>query len=189
MITTLIGAGVNLVVCLIFMPIVSKFIGLDYVVYVAIGAFFLSYNAIFVSRVVFSRKLVQLKINWLKFTILYAICIALAIVYTINWNFKWICALAAIIVVIAMNIEEIKFIVTVFVNIFKKKVLKKAVAEGPASESVQDGESGSDANGSVIDEEKENSEENENRPEDVTGKETQDVQNKTENGENGRDEK
>lgn len=189
MITTLIGAGVNLVACLIFMPIVSKFIGLDYVVYVAIGAFFLSYNAIFLSRVLFSRKLVQLEINWLKFTILYAICIALAIVYTINWNFKWICALAAIIVVIAMNIEEIKFIVTVFVNIFKKKVLKKAVAEGPASESVQDGESGSDANGSVIDEEKENRDENEKRPEDVTGKETQDVQNKTENGENGRDEK
>lgn len=133
MTTTLIGAGLNLLLCLVGIPIVAKYIGLEYVVYVAIGAFFLSYNAIFISRIFYARKLVQLDINWFKFFPLYIINIVVAVVYTINISYKWAFALVAIIVVIACHIKEIKEIFNIAVKILRKK---KGQKQEPAPEQI-----------------------------------------------------
>lgn len=122
MITTFIGAGVNLLICIVAMPLVAKYAGMDYVVYAAIGAFFLSYNAIFVSRIFYCKKLVQLDVNWWKFAIMYTVNTAVAIVYTLNWKYKWICAAAAIILMITINFKEIKEILEIFITFAKNKI-------------------------------------------------------------------
>lgn len=136
--TTIIGAGINLVCCMVFIPIVAKYIGLEYVVYVSIIAFFISYNAIFISRVLFSKKLVQLNINWLKFIFLYVLNIAVAVVYTINISLKWIFALVSIAAVIVLNIKEIKEILSIVTKVIKNRIAKKnaPVAEIGSSENV-----------------------------------------------------
>ncbi len=138
MITTLIGAGANLLLCLVGIPVVAKYVGLEYVVYVAIGAFFLSYNAIFISRIFYAKKLVKLNINWLKFALLYLLNIIVAVVYTINVSLKWIFALVSIAAVIVLNIKEIKEILSIFTKVIKNRTAKKnaPVAETGSSEDV-----------------------------------------------------
>ena len=120
MYSTFIGAGINLVVCCIFMPILAKYVGLDSVVYVSIIAFWLSYTSIFTARVIFSRGLVKLKANWLKFVAQYLLLLALAVVYTLNVKYKWICAIAVILLVLIINMREIVFVIKKFLSMLKK---------------------------------------------------------------------
>lgn len=121
MYSTFIGAGVNLAICCIFMPIVAKFIGLDSVVYVSIIAFWLSYTVIFVTRVLLSKKLVKVNANWFKFIAQYLLLMALAVVYTLNVKYKWIYATFVILLILIINIREIIFIFKKFIETLKRR--------------------------------------------------------------------
>ncbi len=139
MTTTLIGAVINILLCVVGMPLVAKFIGLEYVVYVAIVAFFLSYNAIFISRIFYARKLVKLNINWLKFALLYITDILVAVVYTININLKWVFASVAIILIVGLNTHEIKEILNIAMKMLKlKKDKRQETAEQIIDGNAQD---------------------------------------------------
>lgn len=161
MTTTLIGAGINLILCLVFIPLVAKYAGIEYVVYVAMIAFFLSYNAIFISRILFSRKFVKLNINWIKFSILYILDIIVAVIYAINIDLKWVCATAVIIIMICANIKEIKDIFKIAVRIIKKKSGKKQEAATVGVDSDVDEKKEEEISADSITDEKENLSESE----------------------------
>lgn len=127
MISTFIGAGVNLVLCIVGIPIVAKFFGMQYTVYVAGFAFWMSYNAIVITRIYFSRKLIKIKINWTSYVLQYLLNSALAIIYTFNANKKWIYALIVIVIIILLNIREIKNIIVIGSRFLKRVLSKKAV--------------------------------------------------------------
>ena len=112
MISTFIGAGINLALCFIGIPIVAKFAGMDYTVYMAAFAFWMSYNVIVITRIAFAKKLVDLEINWFKYIIQYVLNSILAVLYTINILWKWVACVIVILVTLLLNIKEIIYIIS-----------------------------------------------------------------------------
>lgn len=125
MISTFIGAGVNLVLCIVGIPIVAKFFGMQYTVYVAGFAFWMSYNAIVICRICFTKKLLKLDINYINYVIQYLLNSILAITYTFDWKYKWICADVVIVILLIMNMKDFVFIINKVVLGLKNKLGRK----------------------------------------------------------------
>ena len=151
MYTTFIGAGINIIICCIGIPVVAKYIDMQSVVYVAGAAFLLSYLAIFVSRVILSKKLINIKVNWRKFAIELILNFVLAVIYTFNFRYKLIIALIAIAIMIAINFREYRFIVKQAFGMLKRFIYgfrknnkngERGAISGEVEEHSPSGESG-----------------------------------------------
>lgn len=129
MISTFIGAGVNLALCLIGIPVVAKFVAMDYTVYMAAFAFWMSYNAIVITRIIYAKKLVNLEINWWKYVFQYLLNSVLAILYTLDLRYKEIASALVIIIILLINIKEIKDIFSRAINLVKNKKNVKEKSE------------------------------------------------------------
>ena len=139
MYSTFIGAGVNLAVCCIFMPIFAKFVGLNSVVYVSIIAFWLSYTVIFVTRVLLSKKLVKINTNWFKFIAQYMLLMVLAVVYTLNVKYKWAYATVVILLIFIINMREIIFIIKKFCGMLKRGKKIPQLVNGDTQDNEENG--------------------------------------------------
>lgn len=137
--TTVIGAAVNVVVCCVGIPLVAKFADMQNVVYVAVIAFFLSYVTIFISRVILAKKLVNVKVDWIKFSAEFMLNLVLAVLYTLDVPYKWIAALAVIIIILIVDRKEFGFIMKKALNmitLFASKLRHTQKSETPKSAEV-----------------------------------------------------
>ncbi len=134
MYTTFIGAGVNLLTCCVFMPIVAKYSGMDNVVYVSIIAFWLSYTVIFLTRVLFARKLVKISADWIKFAIQYLLLMGLAAIYTVDVKYKIVAAVSVLLIIFIVNIKEMVFVLKKFIDILRRKLQKTDNSGAPKAE-------------------------------------------------------
>lgn len=125
MISTFIGAGANLIICFVGIPIVAKYVSMENTVYVAAFAFWMSYNVIVFTRIIFTKKLVKLKINYFKYIFQYVLNSILAMVYTLNWKYCFIVADIVLVVLVAINMNDILEVARKTFSLLKQKFGRK----------------------------------------------------------------
>ncbi|MCX4363751.1 MAG: hypothetical protein OSJ74_10300, partial [Clostridia bacterium] len=116
------------------MSIVAKYSGMDNVVYVSIIAFWLSYTVIFLTRVLFARKLVKISADWIKFAIQYLLLMGLAAIYTVDVKYKIVAAVSVLLIIFIVNIKEMVFVLKKFIDILRRKLQKTDNSGAPKAE-------------------------------------------------------
>lgn len=117
MTTTLLGAFCNIAISASLIP----FIG----VYGAIVGNLIGYMAIVISRILTTRKYVKVEAPWIKICVVFVLILGQAIIYTLEIEYAYLVSIAVGIIMIALYVREIKELIKLVCNMFKK--LRKKV--------------------------------------------------------------